>query len=70
MGMEQITLTVSGMSCQGCADSLSRAFVREEGVSTAAVSFETSKAEVNYHADKITPEQLNEIVETAGFSVD
>ena len=67
--MENITLSVSGMSCQGCADSLGRLFDKEPGITNASVSFDESAAALEFDPEKVTEARLSEIVETAGFSV-
>jgi len=67
--MKNITLSVSGMSCQGCADSLGRLFVKEPGITTASVSFDESAAALEFDPAKVTEARLSEIVEAAGFSV-
>jgi len=67
--VENSTLTISGISCQGCADSLCRLFDKEPGISSASVSFEKSAAELKIDSDHIQKSRLSEIVEAAGFTV-
>lgn len=67
--MEQVKLTVSGMSCQGCADSLNRLFKEEPGISDSAVSFDDKAASVTFDPEQVSQARLGEIVEAAGFSV-
>jgi len=67
--MKNITLSVSGMSCQGCADSLGRLFDNEPGITNASVSFDESAAALEFDPEKVTKARLSEIVEAAGFSV-
>ncbi len=42
--MKKITLTVSGMTCQGCANTVQAALARVEGVRRADVSLEQKQA--------------------------
>ena len=67
--MEKITLSVTGMSCQGCADSLARLFDKEPGISSVSVSYEKSSAELEVDAATVEQSRLSEIVEKAGFSI-
>ncbi len=67
--MESLTLSVSGMSCQGCANSLTRLFTEQPGVAEVAVSFEAGTAAINYEPDQVAPPRLSEIVVEAGFEV-
>ncbi len=67
--MEKITLSVTGMSCQGCADGLSRLFDKEPGIAKALVSFDESVAALEFDPAKVTKARLSKIVEAAGFSI-
>jgi len=67
--MSDIKLTIDGMSCQGCADSLAKRLSAEPGVSKAEVSFETKIADVEYDAAALNEAQLSTVVDKAGFSV-
>lgn len=67
--MQKITLSVSGMSCQGCADSLSRLFDKEAGISENAVSYDDSAAKLTFDPAKVSENRISEIVTAAGFAV-
>ena len=67
--MTQVKLSVNGMACQGCADSLGRLFSDEPGISVASVSYEDKAATIDFDPDKVSEALLEEIVETAGFSL-
>ena len=67
--MENVKLSISGMACQGCADSLTRLFDKEPGVSSASVSFESSLAEITFDPAKVSETRLSEIVRGAGFGL-
>jgi copper chaperone len=69
VSMSTIKLSIEGMSCQGCADSLTRRLTNEPGVSNFTVSFERKSADVEYDATKISETGLSEVVKEAGFSV-
>ncbi|NQU57863.1 MAG: heavy-metal-associated domain-containing protein [Rhodospirillales bacterium] len=67
--MSTIKLSIDGMSCQGCADSLTRRLTEEPGVTKVLVSLENKKADVEYNTEKLTETRLSEVVQEAGFSV-
>lgn len=65
-----VRLTVSGMSCQGCATSLKTALSEVEGVEEVTVDFKTQKATVWVCGEKnIRNETLKTAVKNAGFQV-
>ncbi len=44
--MKTITLSIAGMTCQGCANTVTAALARVEGVRRAHVSLEQKRARV------------------------
>lgn len=65
--MKTVKLLITGMACQGCADSIGRLFDQEPGIKKATVSYEHSGADVEFDPDQLTAERLVKIVEGAGF---
>ncbi len=68
--METLKLSVSGMSCQGCADGLARRLGAEPGVELVEVSFERKSAKVDIDPARIDQLRLIEIVTDAGFTAE
>ena len=64
--MKEITLDVSGMSCEGCASAVRKALERLEGVRRADVSLEEGTARV-LADDPVGDDALVEGVEAAGY---
>jgi copper ion binding protein len=62
-----VTLTVSGMTCQGCANAINTAVAETDGVITLEVSLEDSSAVVKYDPGKINEEKLILAIEDAGY---
>ena len=60
-----IELTISGMSCGGCAASLQKALLAQSAVSQAQVDFASSKAIIESELSKTELIALNE---AKGFS--
>ena len=67
--MSQIILTIAGMTCGGCVNSVSKVLQATPGVHKADVSLVPSQAVVSYDAALASPEQLAQAVADAGFSV-
>lgn len=63
---DHVVLEIGGMTCASCAGRIERKLNNLDGV-TATVNFATEKATVDV-AGEVTPEQLIEAVETAGYT--
>ncbi len=59
-----ITLAVTGMTCNGCANGLQRKLLAADGVESAMVSFDRANARVT---GSLTADQLRAIIHGAGF---
>jgi copper chaperone CopZ len=62
-----ITLTVTGMTCGGCVKSVTRVLNAVEGVTSADVDLAAGRAVVRGDAD---PQSLVKAVEGAGFGAE
>ncbi|MGL5039358.1 MAG: heavy-metal-associated domain-containing protein [Aeromonas sp.] len=60
-----IELTISGMSCGGCAASLQKALLIQDAVTAATVDFATGKATIDSQLSKA---ELIALIEAKGFS--
>ncbi|SMG66581.1 [weak similarity to] mercuric ion binding protein [methanotrophic bacterial endosymbiont of Bathymodiolus sp.] len=64
-----VKLTVTGMKCGGCENTIKKALTGKEGI----VSFDTSHAddwvEIEYDETVIDEDAVIEIIEDAGFTV-
>jgi copper chaperone len=67
--MENATLNVSGMSCQGCVASVTRVLKAVPGVADVVVSLEPGMAKVSYDATQATLPVLKAAIEDAGYDV-
>jgi len=67
--METTVLKIDGMTCGGCAKSVTRALTAVPGVSKAEVSLEQAQATVEFDPGRVDPARLAEAVEDAGFSI-
>jgi copper chaperone CopZ len=67
---QKVSLTVKGMTCQGCANTITAALKMQPGVKKAVVVFDTSTATVEFSEGKVTPAQLAEAVKKAGYTAE
>ncbi len=67
--MEQFETKVSGMTCGGCVNSVTRALKAVPGVTQAEVDLAAEQATVTYDAAQTSPAALREAIVAAGFDV-
>ena len=65
--MNEVTIQVGGMSCQGCVRNVTGVLSVLPGVATAEVSLEQGIARVTYDPERVTREVLVGAIEDAGF---
>ena len=67
--MENATLNVRGMTCQGCVASVTRVLKAVPGVSAVVVTLQPGTATVVYDATRTTLPVLKAAIEDAGYDV-
>jgi len=67
--MENATLNVSGMTCQGCVASVTRVLKAVPGVSDVVVTLQPGTARIEYDAARTTLPVLKAAIEDAGYDV-
>jgi copper chaperone len=65
--MEQTTVYTSGMTCDGCAQSVKRVLSDLPGVETAEVSLARNQAIVSFDPHIINRARITQAIENAGF---
>ncbi|MFA6178064.1 MAG: heavy-metal-associated domain-containing protein [Candidatus Methylopumilus sp.] len=68
--MQTEHLKVTGMTCSGCSNSVTRALRAITGVGDVNVSLSTGEATVQYDEGLTSPDQLKSAVKEAGYGVD
>ena len=63
------TFPVLNMGCAGCAVNVEKALNKPEGVLYATVNYAAATAMVEYDSSQITPEQLRDAVQNAGYDL-
>ena len=61
------TFTISGMSCGGCVNSLTRVLKSVPGIEPLKI--EVGKAQLRLDADRVTSQTVKDAVARAGFQV-
>lgn len=64
---KQTIITIGGMGCAGCANTIQEALESKEDVIEAAVDLESNTASVTYHPDSVSTNDLKQAVEEAGY---
>ena len=67
--MEQRTIPVLGMMCAGCAANVERRMSQIEGVEKAAVNLASRTVLVEYDPLVVTPEEMKEEIQKAGYDL-
>ena len=65
--MRSATLTIEGMHCAGCAQTIDHVLRRQAGVWEAEISLEGAGARVLFDPEQVSVEQLAEAVRLAGY---
>lgn len=68
--MTTTTLKVEGMTCGACSSSVESGFQDVEGVGSVSVSLVMERAVVTHDADKISGQELRDIIEDRGFDAE
>ena len=67
METARVVITIEGMICTSCANSIKAALKRTPGVISADVSFERREAIVEYDSDQTSRDKIIEAITKLGF---
>ena len=67
--MEQTTIHIDGMTCGHCANWVTEALKKLDGVTSVSVSVGEKNALVEHDEKKVTEEMMVAAVEQAGYTV-
>lgn len=67
--IEKCNYPVEGLGCAACVARVEKALASVEGVEEVSVSLASNMAQVNFDAEKVTPESLQEAVRAAGYDL-
>jgi copper chaperone len=69
IAMENLTLSVTGMTCGGCENSVKRALGRIDGVADVTASHVEKRVVVSLDPTKVTAQQIRDRIIACGFTV-
>jgi copper chaperone CopZ len=61
---------VTGMTCGGCENAVTRSLKMLEGVKAVTASHSTESVDVTFEDDKVTPAAITERIESLGYHVE
>ena len=67
--MQTETLIVTGMTCGGCVDSVTRALVAVDGVHNVNVSLANKEVKIDFDETMTSTDKLANAIEKAGYGV-
>ncbi|ORF26806.1 heavy-metal-associated domain-containing protein [Snodgrassella alvi] len=67
--MQMVQFKIDGMTCEGCAKSVTSALQGSPGVETVVVNFATGIADIGFDDSLTNVDTLKAAVEAAGFDV-
>lgn len=65
--MQSVNFTIKGMTCSGCAKSVSAILLGIEGVDSAIVNFEQHRAEIEFDEQQTNTQALISALDDGGF---
>ena len=68
--IQTINLTVTGMKCGGCETSVVGKLTALAGVESAVANFKENVVSVDFDADQIDVDELEDVIIAAGFGVE
>ncbi|WP_462409969.1 copper chaperone CopZ [Neobacillus sp. Marseille-QA0830] len=67
--MENVTLQVSGMSCNHCVKAIEGSVGKLDGVKKVAVKLEKGEVDVEFDSGVVTLESIKETIDDQGYDV-
>ena len=67
--MEQVTLTVKGMSCGHCVKAVETSVGALDGVEQVTVHLTEGKVDVTFNPDHVSLEKIKETIDDQGYDV-
>lgn len=67
--IETAVISISGMTCTGCEETVTKAALSLEGVKDARASFKEGKAWISFESGTVSPEQISASIEKTGYKI-
>lgn len=67
--MKTVSLTTEPFTCPSCVQKIEKALTFKDGVQAVRVLFNSSRVQITYNEDKVSPETLADTVTKLGYPV-
>lgn len=67
--MTDLNLSIQGMSCGGCSNTLTSLLEKNPGISNINISHQANNGAMTIDETMVSQKQIEEIIEKAGFDV-
>lgn len=68
--MQQVTLTVQGMSCGHCVSSIEGNVGQLKGVESVKVHLSEGKVDVTFDSNAVSLKEITDVIEDQGYDVE
>lgn len=68
--MENITLSVQGMSCGHCVNAIEGSVGQLEGVNQVNVKLDSAQVEVLFNESQVSIDKIKEMIEDQGYEIE
>jgi copper chaperone CopZ len=68
--VKTIELRVTGMTCEGCENTVKEAVNKVEGVTSTEASYTQELTKISYDSTMTSPEQLTTVINDLGYKVE
>ncbi|MBI9056331.1 MAG: cation transporter [Labilibaculum sp.] len=68
--LQELELTVTGMTCSGCENTVKNGLKQIDGVVEVQASHKNSKVTIKVEKDKVSREEIAQQIETIGYNVE
>lgn len=67
--MERLEISVEGMTCGGCVNSIQSALLSREGVTSACADLDSSIVNIEFDSEVIELDTIKQAIISAGFLI-
>ena len=67
--MERLEISVEGMTCGGCVNSIQSTLLSHEGVISASADLDSSIVNIEFDSEVIEQDTIKQAIITAGFII-
>lgn len=67
--IKSLSLSIGCMTCAGCQNTIEHALRQKSGIMKAQVSYRSGRADIEYDADMITPDEIINTIEALGYQI-